>query len=338
MPLSEIGKPFQGVIYYAVEDSFASLPHSAVTDNEWLPVSKYVQNVRVGTGDKHAPIRGFDSPILKELLTKTNEPELHVEYNPQCDDTLLAHCANRGSCCTLESFTFVVGISTCVTGDADNNSYYVLDGCKAGTVRIASAHDEPYTITIDFLAKSLTPYTGSEATDYIDSVPTELDGDVLQFNVAGSILKSGGDYQVEKDGVDRLAYITNSVDVTIEHQLTSYSDHDSLDRDFIVEGTIDVSGTVDITMDGGGSYHMDEVISQNDFIIVVDLGAIGCPRIELLSCQWDTGEVTGDISGEAVMSSCPFTAIPTGCSDDEPGLTIVSSKPTAGDDKYIVGV
>lgn len=334
MPLSEIGKPFQGIVYYAVEDDFAS----TITDAEaWLPISKYVQSVRVGTGDKHESIRGFDSPLVKDLIMKTNEPEIHIEYHPQCDDTLMMDAVNRGSCCTLKSFTFVVGVSTCFTGDPDNNSYFLLKGCKAATVRIASAHDEPYTVTIDFLAKSIEPLSGSEAEstedgDLLELVPAELEGGLLQFNVAGSISKQGGDYVISKNGENRLAYITNSIDITIENQLTTYSDHDSLDRDYIIEGTVDVSGTVDITLDGGGASHMKEVLSQNDFSVIIDMGNPGCPRIVLHGCQWDAGEVTGDVGGEAVMASCLFTAKPVGCSEDVPGLDIIKSSPSEEDE------
>jgi hypothetical protein len=316
MALSDIGKPFQGKLYYAIETSFGS----GISGGTKLPVSKYVQNVRVGTGDKHTPIRGFDSPLIKTLLTQTNEPEIHIEYNPQCDDTLIAHCANRGSCCTLKSLVFVVGISTCTLddGEGDNASYFELAGCKPSTVKIASTHNEPYTITIDFMAKSFDAYSFSEATSAdgdLTEIPAELSGTILQFNVAGEITKAGGDYLIAKAGGNRLAYITNSIDITIDHQLTGYIDHDSLNRDYIVEGTLDVSGSVDITLDGGGASHINEVLNQTAFSITVDLGGAGCPRINLSGCKWDNGEVTGDVGGEAVMGSCPFTAVPSSCTD-----------------------
>lgn len=326
MALTNIGKPFEGIVYYAVEASFGA----GIDGGDKYPVSSYVQNVRISTGDMHTPIRGFDSPSVKALLEQTQDAGFHIEYNPQCDDTLIALCANRGSCCTLPSLTFVVGLSTCIsdTGEDDNASYFLLKGCKPSTVRIASSHNEPYTITIDYLAKSVDTYNASEATvadGDITSTPSELAGDILQFNVAGLIAKSGGDYVIEKSGVSHLAWITDSIDITIEHQLTSYSDHNSTVRDFVVEGTLDVTGSVDITMDGGGAQHIDEVLHQTEFTITVDLGGAGCPRITLTDCKWDSGEVTGDISGEAIKGSCPFTVkTSTDCSS---GITIVSSTP-----------
>jgi hypothetical protein len=327
MALTSIGKPFEGIVYYVVESSFGS---GIEEESEKLPISNYVQSVRIGTGDKHAPIRGFDSPIVKALMSQTNEPELHIEYNPQCDDTLLAHTANRGSCCTLRSFTFVVGISTCTFDDSptdvENASYFVLTGCKPGTIKIASTHNAPYTVTIDFLAKSIEALDyASAATEDYDATPSDLEGDILQFNVAGEISKTGGDYVITKAGGDRLAFITNSIDITIENQLTSYSDHDSLDKEYIVEGTLEVSGSVDITLDGGGASHINEVLNQTPFLIIVDMGGVGCPRIYLPACQWDNGEVTGDVGGEAVMGSCPFTSIPLNCKDSPPGEIIKST-------------
>jgi hypothetical protein len=243
-------------------------------------------------------------------MMQTTEPELHVEYNPQCDDTLMMDCANRGSCCTLKSLAFVIGISTCITesGDPDNASYYEIAGCKPSTVRISSTHNAPYTVSIDFLAKSIVTIADASA-----DIPTELTGVLLQFNVAGEIIKSGGNYVITKAGGDRFAFITNSIEVTIENQLTSYSDHDSLVKDYIVEGTLDVSGSVDISLDGGGAAHIQEVLDQTDFGILIHMGGAGCPQIVLPGCKWKNGDVTGDISGEAVMSSCPFTSVPTDC-------------------------
>jgi hypothetical protein len=308
-----IAKPFHGTIFYSLETGYGL--GLAVASK--LPISKYVQNVRIGTGDKHNAIRGIDSPLVKNLMMQTNEPELHIEYNPQVGDTLIDDVVDRGTCNILQSLAFAIGVSTCtVPGEiADDTSYFEVRGCKPSTVKIASAHNEPYTITIDYLAKSVITYNDTEAATAgigndvdMTTQPTALTGIMCQFNVAGEIQKSGGDYLIN---TDHLAYITNSIDITIDHQLTGYTDHDSINKSYLVEGTMDVSGSVDITMDGGGKAHIREVLNQTNFTIVVNLGTVsGSPIITLANCKWDSGEVTPDIGGETVMSSCPFTAVP----------------------------
>lgn len=297
MAVSDIGKPFQGKAWYWVEATYG-----AGESGSTLPISKYIQDVRIGSGDRHAPIRDIGDPALAALLEQCKDPTLHLEYNPQCDDTLIEDVGNRDACGELQSLAFLIGVNTCTSNAADDKSYYLAKGCKPSTVRIASSKNEPYSVTIDFEAQSVatsTTATGSE--------PSALSGAILQFNVAGSITKTGG-FNPEGSAI---AYITNSIDITIDHQLSGYTDHDALEKSFLVEGELNVSGSCDITLDGGGAMHFGEVFANTPFTIVVNLGGAGCPQLTLTGCEWDSSEIDVNVSGEAVMESAPFTAVPT---------------------------
>jgi len=296
MAVSDIGHPFQGVAWYWVEDSYGG-GESATT----LPISSYIQNIRIGTGDKGKDIRHIASAVVAERIVQTNEPTLSIEYNPQVGDTLISDTVERSSCCTLKSLAFCFGANTCLGGD--NDTYYTVVGAKPSSVKISSAKNEPYTVSIDFLAQSVTTVmTGEE--------PTALAGVINQFHVGGEITKTGG-WVVD---TDHIAYITNSINITIDHQLTGYTDHDSLNKAFLVEGTMDVKGTVDITLDGAGGMHMAEVIAFTDFTITVNMGGAGAVKLTLPGCNWDKSEVEINANGEAMMESASFTAVPSSCS------------------------
>jgi hypothetical protein len=284
--------PFQGKIWYWVEDSYGA-GESGTT----YPVSSYVQSVRIGTGDKGKDLRSIHSATVINRVQQTNEPVISVEYNPQVGDTLIEHVVERSSCCTLKSLAFCVGANTCVN-DGDDASWFYVVGTKGSSIKISSSKNEPYTVSVDFEAKSIT-------TGEVGSEPSALTGDILQFNVAGSISKAGG--HVVDGG--KIAYITESIDITIDNQLTSYTDHDSLVKSYLIEGTMDVSGTVDISLDNGGALHMGEVLDFENFSITVNMGGTGAPKLTFSSCYWDRSEVDVNVSGEAMMENAPFTHV-----------------------------
>ena len=299
MALDKLGGPFKGSAWYWVEASYGGGKSGST-----LPISCKIQDVRIGSGDRHIPLRGIDSPLICKLLKQTNEPTLHVEYYPQCDDTLIDDVIDRtGDCCELQSLAFCIGANGC-EASADNKSYYYAIGCKPETVRISGSKNQPYSVTIDFQAKSITTSTAATGT-----APTDLSGAYLQFNTAGEITKTGGHVV----NTDHIAFITNSIDITITHQLTPYTDHDALVKSYLVEGEMTIEGTCDITLDGGGASHFGDVLANKAFTITVDMGGAGCPRITLPGCQWKNSEVDINVSGEAMMESAPFTAKPTSC-------------------------
>lgn len=307
MAVSIIGKPFQGIIYYEVEATYgAGLAGGGIEK----PISKYVQSVKIGSGDRHAIVRGFDSPSVASLIEQTEEPSISIEYLLQVGDSLLTDSVNRDTCCELSSLVFVVGLNNCISNATDDRSFFTVDGCKASSAKISSSKNEPYTITIDYEAQSVVTADGANQPG---ATPTALTGAICQFNTAGEITKAGG-LLVD---TDHIAFITNSVDITITNQLTPYTDHDSVLKSNLIEGELNIIGTVDITLDGGGALHFGEVMANTSFVITVNTGNAGSGAVKLTldGCKWDNTEVEGNISGEAIMESASFTAIPSSCTD-----------------------
>jgi len=291
---NDIGLPFQGRAWYWVEGSFGG-GMSGTT----LPISCYIQSVSIGTGDRHMPIRDIGSAQVVELMELAKEPTLSIEYYPQVGDTLMDDAIDRTSCCTLQSMAFLIEANKCMP-DNDDTEVYVV-GAKANTIRISGSKGNPWSVSIDFLCKSITTVTG-----YGDTTPDPLAGAILTFNLAGSITKSSG----------HNAFITNSVDITIGQNLTSYVDIGGSSPEYIVDGAMDISGTIDITLDGGGGVHMNEVLTNESFTLTLNMGAAGAPKITMVGCEFDSSVLKLDVSGEAMMDSVPFTAAPISCVTD----------------------
>jgi hypothetical protein len=301
MALTRIGEPFKGKIWYWIEDSYGVV---SVPTLGSLPVSCKVLDIRVGTGDRHVPLVGIDSPMVCHLLKQTNEPTLHLEFIPQLDDTMIDDVIDRATtCCNLQSLAFCIGANTCLAGD--DNSWYDVLGAKPDTVTIAGAKNEPYKITVDYLCKSILTSATCTGVE-----PAALTGAYLQFGVAGEIRKTGGLLV----NTDHIAFITNSINLTFNHNLKGYTDHDALLKSYLVEGKYDIEGTCDVTLDGGGAMHFGEVLANTAFTITIDMGAAGAPRITLPNCEWKNSEIDINVSGEAMLESAPFTAKPSDCS------------------------
>ena len=300
MTLDQIGKPFQGKAWYWVEDTYGGGESSAT-----LPISCKIQNIRIDTGDRHKVLRDIGSPIACHLLKQTNEPKVHIEYIPQCDDTLLEDVIDRSSCCTLQSIALCAAANSCES-DSDDKSYYLVVGMKPASVRITGSKNTEYLVVIDYEAKSITTSTSATGTE-----PSALTGDYLAFNIAGEITKTGGHVV----NTDHIAFITNSIELTVTHKLSSYTDHDSLTKSYLIEGEMDIEGSVDITLDGGGAQHIFEVLNYGSFDLQVDLGGSGCPRLSLPNCEWKNSSVDINVSGEAMMNSSPFTCKPSACNN-----------------------
>lgn len=306
--MSDLGLPFQGKLWYIVQTSYSS----GVTDTDTaLPVSCKIQDCRWGIGDKHKELRGFDAPNACELLEQCSDLTFHLEYIPQCDDTLLEDVVNRTSEFKLQSLGFVILANARLTTTADRSAFK-LCGCKPKTIRLNSNIDNEWLFTIDFSVKDIT-IKNTDGELNVPSEPSKLTGAYLAFNVAGAI---------QKDGAD-VAHILESIDVTIDHDLRDKYDHDSLVKQYCVEGKFSATGSVDISLDEGGGSHADEILNQTEFDLVIDFGGSGCPRLTLPNCKWKSGENDQNISGDIPMDSAPFTSKPT----DGDLTSLISSTP-----------
>lgn len=330
MTLDRLGMPFQGSAWYWIEDSYGVVTDCSLNS---LPISCKIQNIRLDTGDRHKVLRDIGSPFACHLLKQIHEPKVHLEYIPQAGDTLIDDAIDRsGSCCSLQSITMCIGANTCeFTVDSDDGSWYLASGMKPATIRVTGSKNTEYLIVIDYEARSIV--TCSSVNCACTSSPTPLSGDYLQFNVAGEIRKTNsalGLFHVVN--ADHIAFVTNSVELTITHKLTGYTDHDQLYKSYLIEGETDIEGSVDITLDGGGARHVSEVLNNRSFDLTIDMGLIGAagnvPRITLPNCEWKNTSVNQDTGGEAMMNSSPFTCKPDSTCSATQGMNIVTF-PTA---------
>jgi hypothetical protein len=293
--MAEIGLPFQGEIWYVLPSSFTAKPSDADTS---YPISCKVLDVRYGIGDKHKVLRGFNAPNACHLLEQCSDLTLHIEYIPQCDDQFGHYLFNRTATMQLRTLGFVIQTNRYITTDADRSSY-LLWGCKPKSVTLSANINTEYVISADFSVKARET-SASDGADW-PTAPAPLTGEYSAFNVAGSI---------EKDGAD-IAYVVDSVSVTVDHNLVDKYDHDSLVKQFIIEGAYDITGTCDISLDEGGREHEAEIVGQTEFDLVVNLGGTGCPVITIPNCKWKTGEIDINIGGDILADSAPFTGKPT---------------------------
>ncbi len=303
MAVTKLGKPFDGIIYYWLENTYGVVTEISLNS---LPISCKVQDVRIDSGDRHKSLRDIGSPLVCNLLCQTYEPKLHIEYVPQYDDTMIDDVIDRvGTCCSLQSLSFAIGINKCETSEI-NKSWFRVTGAKPQTVRITGSKDMEYLVTVDYETQSIV----SCLSTAVGTAPSVLTGAYCQFNVAGEIRKTGGLIV----NTDHIAFICNSIDITVNHNLTGHTDHDSSTKAWLVEGAMDIEGSVDITLDGGGALHWGEVLANTAFEIEVDMGLAGAPRITMPACQWKNTSIDKNISSEAMMSSVPFECKPTSCS------------------------
>jgi len=317
--MAELGNPFEGTLWYWSEaTSGYGISVGTATDGSVVtyPVSCKILDARPGINDKHKVLLGIDSPCACNLYEQATDVVFHLEYIPQCDDTLIAQIIDRTVEGKLQSVQFALGTNSRITTAADKTAFHLL-GCKPKTVRVAASFNETYVITVDFSVKS-----ASTSTAVFGSAPSDLYGAYLGFNVAGAITRGTAGSGVTYTSI---AYITDSVDITFNHNLVDKWDHDSLVKQYSIEGERSVEGTVDISLDEGGGIHWGEIMNQDEFDVIIDLGKVGCPRLTLPNCKWKSGEFDVNTGNEPMMDSAPFTSHP---SDFSECTDIVTSTPS----------
>jgi len=312
--MAEVGLPYRNTLWYYRQTDYDSCPTDGDTT---YAISSEWRVARPGAGsDKHVANFSADSPLSNTLWEQVDDYVFHLEYVPQCDDSLLSDVLNRDANGYLTSLGFMLGVNTNLAADADK-TYYEMCGCKPKTVTISSSTNNKYVVSIDFSVKSIyTDGDGSFMTDITTvaaSAPSAKTGAYLGFNVAGQIRDGGG---------NPLADILDSVSITFDHNLADEYDHDSLTKVKCVEGKYTCTGSFDISMDEGGGVTWAHVFNQMAFDVTVDLGASGCPRLDIKNCKWRTMEITADTSDEAMKEDMPFTA-----RLDNSGKSVVTDRP-----------
>ena len=299
--MAQIGLPFRNSLWYYRQDDYETAPTMASTA---LPVSCEWHVGRVSGADKHVENYSADSPIPCTLWEQVDDFTFHLEYVPQCDDTLLTDVLNRTTYGFLKPLAFMLGTNVSVNSGNTDGSFYEITGCKPDRVGVAASINNKYVFSIDFSTRSV--FTNGNASFMTDDIaallltePSALTGSYLGFNNAGSIAKDSGD----------MAHIVDSIDLTFEHNIDNKFDHDTKVKQYAVEGAYSVTGSATLSMDEGGGKRWYEVINQNAFQVVVNLGGVGCPKITLPVCKWLNPESEANNESSAVMKDCRFTAL-----------------------------
>jgi hypothetical protein len=276
---------------YEVESSYGVGSDPSVTGK---PISIKVLDAKIGLGDKHKGLRGFDAPEICYLLEQCTDFSFHLEYIVQKGDTLFEDAVMRSSVdCQLDSIGFYLVTNACSNPTGPDATAYFIIGAVNKSCKVSSSINNEYIYVMDFDVKSIV----TDSTPSYSS-PSALVGEICAFNIAGSIKDGSG---------NKLAYITNSIEITIDNGTKNYYDHDSLEKQYAFAGELNISGSCDISLNEGGGKHLSDVLAQNDFDLVISLGAAGCPEITLENCKWKSSEIDVNISGDIMKESAPFT-------------------------------
>lgn len=288
--MTSLGLPFQGEIRYYIESSYGVGSAPTTTGK---PISIKVLDAKVELADKHKSIRGFDSPNAA-FLEQCTDYSFHIEYIPQVGDTLFTDAVVKQANCGLKSIQFYLETNSCSSPPAGTNqTVYNITGCVNKTCKISSSINNEYIYVMDFDVKSVV--TASSPTG---SAPSPLAGAICAFNIAGSISDAAGE----------LAYITNAIDVTIDNGTKNHFDHDSLLKQYAFASELNISGSVDISLDEGGGKHLAKVLAQADAVITINLGGAGSPKLVLSGCRWKSSAIDVNIDGDIMKENAPFDA------------------------------
>jgi len=282
-----IGHPFNGIIYYGVETSYGSGIGSIDSERR---ISDAVENVRLDTGDINMVLQTISSPNFAKFEKANEDYTLHVEwiYQPNTSGSLASYCINRTSC-DLENLAFELGVNV-GCGDA---SYYNIKGAKCKTFNMSASRGDAYKCTADFSVSDVAVTSTATGAD-----PGAIGTDYAMFNTAGSITWAG------VTG----AYVTDSFDLTVENNLEDYYDVGSSSKKAAIPGAKEITGSCDISLDGGGGTHFSEVVAGTDITSVAfdtGLASGDAGIITLTDGRFENTSVNQDTSG-GMLNSVPF--------------------------------
>jgi len=297
---NEISFPFGGDIYYSVETGYGTGLTGTL-----LHFSDAVTDVRIETGDINTALRTISEPSIADFSRTLVDPMLHLEWvlQPNVND-FEKKLIDRTNC-DLDSLAFEVAVNQCSSG---SDTYYYLKGCKCKTFTISASQGENYTCSADFSVSTVTTHTAAQGTPPVSALGTEY----AAFNIAGSVTWSSA-------GTWAGAYVTNSLDVTIDNNIQDLYDVGSKTKKAAIPGAIDVTGSCDLSVDDGGKTFWDDIKMGVDITSVVfntGLTTGNCGKITLNNGRFDSHSIDVNTSGEGMISSVPFTfkmmAITTG--------------------------
>ena len=293
--------PFQGAVMCYKEATYGTdgSPVGTAPSLGTYHISNKILDARIDSGDVHKPLRGIDSPSVCSFIETGGDNTLHLEYVYQpFFESMTTLCVVRDSDGDLPSMTFIIGTNV----DSTVSVVYTLTGCKCKNWEISGSRGEEYVCTADFSVQSVT--TASTTTLPFPSAVGYGSGgcNLAGFNQAGSITFTGG-YN---------AYITDSINISVDNNLTDYWNVGSNTKLAAIPGALDVTGSADLSIDEGGGAWWNVVDAfRNITTLVLDTG---CPNknatddvITLSNGKYDNLSIDLNLDNGVMMSSMPFT-------------------------------
>lgn len=299
----EIGRPFQGKIYFWEELSYGGIIKPGTVEKS---VSSVVEVARIETGDITKYYRGIDSIYISKATSSNNDYTFHLEYLLMTDDKLYDYLVDRTSSGTVRSLGFVIGANTSMT----NNSWYKLYGVKCKNVEKSGSEGEMWKISADFSVSSIHHATSESSFGMTRPVT-----DTAAWQLTSLCPFNSTESSIVDTASDTIAYVTKNFSVTVNHNLQDLWSVGSRNKKNCIEGALDVTGTCDISLDAGGFWHFDDVINGNvETTITIDTteatNVFGTRGVQttLTNVRFDSSSIDVSPGSEGMMESAPFTA------------------------------
>jgi len=258
-------------------------------------VSSKVYDARIDTGEISKALRGISSPTVCGYISMPSDYSFHAEWvlqNVNAAQSLATACVTRTSSGDLKSLCFEMRANE----DGTTKSYYLIKGCKCKTFNVKASMKNEYICTADFSACSVITAATIGYTD-----PTAIASTVTyaQFNRPGHVLY--------KNTSTAVATIVDSVDVTVNNNLTDYFGANNVYKQGAIPGALDVTGTLGISLDDGGKAFFDALyVPLTNVLINLNIG--GYDIIRLRNCRWDGTSFDVNTSNDMMKTDAKFTA------------------------------
>lgn len=285
-----LSKPFQGKAWYWIESSY-----SGGSVGTKYQISDAILDAKIDTGQINKSLRSITDSRVTDFISTPSDFSFHIEWVEQANTGSLATlCIVRSSSCTLKSLAFAISANT---GTGNTPTTVLLKGAiaKNWNIKGTANVDNEYICSADFSCASLKTYAAAWTP------PAEINGVYAQFIKAGSIFKNS---------TTPLAFITNSVDITVNNNLKDSWTCGFPWKKASIPGALDITGSCDISMDDGGKTQIDAVLARTILTnIIVDTNTGGTyDKITLSNVVFDNTTLDVNISGDTIITSQPFTA------------------------------
>lgn len=290
--------PFMATCNYWRENTYGGgRPAAAATTT--FSVSAKIYDIRLDLGNTFKPLRGVSEPSFCSYLSTTSDSTMHLEFVAQDQ---LSYCSliydilSRPSTGTFTKTVRPLAfyIRSNVT---TNDKYLYVKGAVCKTVNGKGSTGGEYIITADFSIASMNWHSGVSMIEGT-SAPAGTYG---WFNKSGAVIKKTSGATVV------IANIVDSVDFTVNHNVTDMWNAGNPYKQNAIAGAWDVSGTVGITLDAGGKTFMDNLYTELTDICI-NFGFTRYPILRLRGARWDGFTVDLNTDGKPMTYPAKFTA------------------------------